>query len=95
VRARNYLAETDSEEPTSSSDGGDDEGQTEQEADVGNGQTGNVAITDGATALVAVTNDHQQDESVSHQPGRADNSVDGRHCRVDGCCAAVERRIVD
>ena len=78
-----YLAKADSKEPSSGGESSNDEGQTEQKADVGGRQTSYIAVADGMARLVTITNDHQQDERVSDQTTHTYDSVDGRHRRVD------------
>jgi len=75
------LAERRTKEPTSSAEGGDDEGQAEQKADIGRRQASDVAVTDSAVRL-SVTTDHQQNKAVSDHTTHADDSIHGRHRRV-------------
>ena len=78
-----YLAKTDPEQPAASAECCNDERETQQEADVGGGQAGDVAVTDCAAFLMTISYDHQQNEGVPDQTTDADDGVECRHRRVD------------
>ena len=90
-----HLAKAGSKQPPACTESGDDERHSEQEADVGGRQTGDVAVTDGPARLVPITDDHQQDKGVPDQTSHADDAVDGRHRRVDDPAVVDQHRRVD